>query len=73
MQIYKGLLVYFNMLITSELCGLELSPYHHVRLIVTLFYRAANSNGNTHIGRYPSGKYGGTAFLLLIFDTFEIL
>ena len=73
MQIYKGLLVYFNMLITSELCGLELSPYHHVRLIVTLFYRAANSNGNTHIGRYPSGKCGGTAFLLLIFDTFEIL
>ena len=61
------------MLIVSELCSLDLSPYHHVRLIVTLFYRAATSNGNTHTRRYPSGKYGGTAFLLLIFDTFEIL
>lgn len=61
------------MLIARELCGLDLSPYHHVRLIVTLFYRAANRNRNTHIRRYPSGKYGGAAFLLLIFDTFEIL
>ena len=60
------------MLITSELYGLDLSPYHHVRLIVTLIYRAANSNENMHIRRYPSGKYDGTAFLLLIFDTFEI-
>lgn len=44
------------MLIASELCSLDLSPYHHVRLIVTLFYRAATSNGNTHTRRYPSGN-----------------
>lgn len=50
------------MLIVSELCGLDLSLYHHVRLIVTLFYRAANSNVNMHIRRCPSGKYGGTHF-----------
>ena len=61
------------MLTASELCGLDLSSYHHVRLIVTLFYRAANSNGNMHIRRYQSGKYGRTTFLLFIFDTFELL
>lgn len=61
------------MLTASELCGLGLPSCHHVRLIVTLFYRAANSNGNTHIRRYPSGKYGRNTFLLLIFDAFELL